>query len=401
MYSEGGSMGIFDAIKNEIFIDIIEWIENDNETIAYRYDRKGNDIRNGAQLTVREGQTAVFVNEGQIADVFPAGMYELETENLPILSRLKGWKHGFKSPFKAEVYFISTRILSDFAWGTPSPFSIRDPEFGILTLRARGHFSFHVTDPRKFVTAIVGTDGEFTKAEIKDRLRKRFVTQAQSAIAGSGKAFYQMAENLDDLSLELKDRLNEKFGEDFGMALDDTSIQAIEPSEESMAKIEKRDDLFFTDSRIGNYERQARADALKTMAANPGPGGLAAGGMGMGMGLAMANQMGGAYGMNPMGMNPAMMGAGLGMAAGAAGATAPPPPPQSASWYLSVSGQQLGPLPQNQLPAYAQQGQLTAETMVWKQGMAGWAPAGSVPELAALFGAPPQQAAPPTPPPMG
>lgn len=396
-------MGIFDAIKNEIFIDIIEWVETDNDTIAYRYDRKGNDIRNGAQLTVREGQAAIFVNEGELADVFLPGMYELETENLPILSRLKGWKYGFKSPFKAEVYFVSTRILADFNWGTPSPFSIRDPEFGILTLRARGHFSFHVSDPGKFLKGIVGTDGEFTKSEIKDRLRKRFVTQAQSGIAGSGKAFYQMAENLDALSLDLKDRLNGKFQDDFGMTLDDTSIQAIEPSEESMAKIEQRDDVFFHDNRMDNYERRARADALKTMAANPGPGGLAAGGMGMGMGLAMANQMGGMYGA-PMGgmMNPAMMGAGMGgMAAGATAAAAPPPPPQASSWYLSMGGQQVGPLPAGNLASYLQNGQLTAETMVWKQGMAGWAAAGSVSELASLFTAPPQSAAPPTPPPMG
>lgn len=398
-------MGIFDAIKNEIFIDIIEWIEDDGNTIAYRYDRKGNDIRNGAQLTVREGQVAVFVNEGQIADIFKPGMYELETENLPILSRLKGWKYGFKSPFKAEVYFLSTRILADFTWGTPSPFSIRDPEFGILTLRARGHFSFHITDPGKFLPDIVGTDGEFTKAEIKERLRKRFVTQAQSGIAGSGKAFYQMAENLDALSLDLKDRLNPKFQEDFGMTLDDTSIQAIEPSEESMAKIEKRDDVFFNDNRMDNYERQARADALKIMAGNPGPGGLAAGGMGMGMGLAMANQMGGMYGNPAMGMMaPGMMGAGMmgaGMAQAAGGAAAPPPPPQqAATWYVSVGGQQQGPLPASGLSQLAQQGQLTAETMVWKQGMAAWSAAGQVSELSPLLSGPPPQSAPPGPPPM-
>ncbi|MDA3852490.1 MAG: SPFH domain-containing protein, partial [Spirochaetaceae bacterium] len=376
-------MGIFDAIKNEIFIDIIEWIEEDNNTIAYRYDRRGNDIRNGAQLTVREGQCAIFVNEGQLADVFTPGMYELETENLPILSRLKGWKYGFKSPFKAEVYFVSTRILADFNWGTPSPFSIRDPEFGILTLRARGHFSFHVIDAGKFIKGIVGTEGEFTKSEIKDRLRQRFVTQAQSAIAGSGKAFYQMAENLHDLSLELKDRLNEKFNSDFGMTLDDTSIQAIEPSEESMAKIESRDSDMFTDSRIDNYERQARVDALKIMAGNPGAGGLAAGGMGMGMGLAMGNQMGHQMGGGMYGMNPAM-----GMGAAGMGAAAPPPPPQAASWYLSIQGQQAGPIAPQGLMQYAQNGQLTAETMVWKQGMAAWTPARQVAELAQLFGPP-------------
>jgi membrane protease subunit (stomatin/prohibitin family) len=372
-------MGIISALKTELFIDIIEWIENDNDTIAFRYDRKGNDIRNGAKLTVREGQTAVFVNEGQLADVFDPGMYTLETQNLPILSRLKGWQYGFKSPFKAEVYFISTRSLAGFMWGTPAPFSIRDPEFGVLSLRARGAFSFRVGDASAFIRAIVGTEGEFTKDEIRDRLRQRFVTQAQSGIAGCGKPFYQMAENLAAISAELKDRLAPAFYSEYGLMLEDASIQAIELTEESAKKIEGRDEAMFNDKRIDNYERMARADALKNLASNPGAGGLAAGAMGMGMGMAVAGQAGGMMGM------------------GIPGAGMPPPLPQAAPWYISVNGQQVGPVAPAQLQAYAQQGQLTAATMAWRQGMAGWAAAGSIPELAALFGPP---SAPPSPPPL-
>jgi len=378
-------MGIIEALKKELFIDIIEWVENDNDTIAFRYDRKGNDIRSGAKLTVREGQTAVFINEGQLADVFLPGMYTLETQNLPILSRLKGWPYGFKSPFKAEVYFISTRSLAGFMWGTPAPFSIRDPEFGILTLRARGSFTFHVGDAGAFIRAIVGTEGEFTKDEIKDRLRQRFVTQAQSGIAGSGKPFYQMAENLVDISAELKERLAPAFYSEFGLIIEDASIQAIEPTEESQAKINSRDDLMFNDKRIDNYERMARVDSMKILAGNPGAGGLAAGGMGMGMGMAVAGQMGGM-------MNPAM--------GTMAPAGAPPPLPQAAPWYISVQGQQTGPIAPQQLGAYIQQGQLSAGTMVWRQGMAGWVAAGTQPELASLFGPPPLGAVPPSPPPL-
>lgn len=320
-------MGLWDAIKNEVFIDIIEWIEEDDSTLSFRYDRKGNDIRNGAQLTVREGQTAVFVNEGQPADVFAPGMHELSTENLPILSRLKGWKYGFKSPFKAEIYFISSRIVTGFHWGTPSPFMMRDPEFGILKVMARGDFTLHVIDPGKFLKNIIGTEGEITKSEIKDRLRKKFITEAQSAIAEMKKPFYEMAEHLDDVSEELKNRVELVFVEDYGISLDQSNVQSIELTEESMAKVEQRDELMFADGRMGNYERQARADALKIMAGNPGPGGLAAGGMGMGMGLAMANQMGGGMYGNPMamGMNPAMMGAGMAGAGMAAGMGAAPP----------------------------------------------------------------------------
>ncbi len=394
-------MGVWDAIKKEIFIDIIEWIENDDSTLAFRYDRKGNDIRNGASLTVREGQTAVFINEGQLADIFTPGMYELTTENLPVLSRLKGWKYGFKSPFKAEVYFISTRIVTGFHWGTPAPFMIRDPEFGVLKLRARGHFSIHVVDAGKFIKNVVGTDGEFTRDEIKDRLRKKFITEAQSAIAELRKPFYEMAAQLDDLSFSIKDRINLVFIEQYGLSLDDTSVQSIELDEASMAKVEQRDEMFFTDSRIGNYERQARADAMKILAGNPGAGGLAAGGMGLGMGLAAANQFagGGNYGMNPaMGMgNPAMMGMAAGAGAAMGQQAAPPPPPMPASFYIAVNGAQQGPFSLQQLSGLAGQGQFSAETMVWKQGMASWSPASSVPELSGLFQSGPSNVPPPPP----
>jgi len=395
-------MGLWDAINREVFIDIIEWLEADDSTLACRYDRKGNDIRNGAQLTVREGQTAVFVSEGQLADIFGPGMHELSTENLPILSRLKGWKYGFKSPFKAEVYFISSRIVTGFFWGTPSPFMLRDPDFGILKVMARGEFSLHVLDPGKFLKNVVGTEGEITKSEITDRLRRKFITEAQSAIAEMRKPFYQMAEHLDDLSEELKNRIELVFVQDYGLSLDQSNVQSIELAEESMAKVEKRDEVFFNDGRMSNYERQARADALRIMAGNPGPGGLAAGGMGMGMGLAMANQMGGMMGANPMGVNPALMGAGMAGAgmAGAAGAGAvPPPPPGEPVFHILVQGQQQGPVPASQLPALAQQGILTPETLVWKPGMAAWAAAGTLPELAGLF-APPPGSVPPPPPPV-
>ncbi len=381
-------MGVWDAIKKEIFIDIIEWIENDDSTLAYRYDRKGNDIRNGAALTVREGQTVVFVNEGQLADVFKPGMYELTTENLPVLSRLKGWKYGFKSPFKAEVYFISSRIVTGFHWGTPAPFMIRDPEFGILKLRARGHFSIHVIDAAKFIRNVVGTDGEFTKDEIQDRLRKKFITEAQSAIAELGKPFYEMAAQLDDLSFSIKDRINLVFIDQYGLSLDDTSVQSIELDESSMAKVEKRDELLFTDSRIGNYERQARADAMKILAGNPGAGGLAAGGMGLGMGLAAAGQYaGGGYGMNPaMGIgNPAMMGMAAGAGAAMGQAAAPPPPPLPAAFYIAVNGAQQGPFSVQQLSAMAAQGQINSGTLVWKQGMAAWTAASAVQDLSVIF----------------
>lgn len=381
-------MGLLDKLKGEL-IDIIEWIEEDDNMIACRFERYGNEIKNGAQLTVREGQIAIFVNEGELADIFYPGMYELHTENLPILSTLKGWKYGFSSPYKAEVCFLSTRIITGFGWGTPTPFRIRDPEFGILEITARGHFSFHVIDPAKFLRNVVGTEGEFTKQEIQNRLRKKFVTEAISAIAETGKSFYDMAGHYDDISQDIRHRVELTFVDQYGISLDDTSVQSIDLTEKSAQKVEARDELMFTDSRIGNYERQARADSMKLLAQNPGPGGLAAGGMGLGMGLAVANQMGGA--MNPMaGGQPPMPGPG-----------APPPPPPAAAFHVFVNGQQYGPYQPQQIGQMAQQGQITPETQVWKPGMAGWTPASSVPELANLFqpSAPPPP--PPPPPPMG
>lgn len=392
-------MGLLDKLKGEL-IDIVQWIEDDDTTLAYRFERYGNEIKNGAQLTVREGQIAVFINEGQLADIFQPGMYELTTANLPILSTLKGWKYGFNSPFKAEVYFITSRIVTGFGWGTPGPFRMRDPEFGILELTARGHFSFHVMDAAKFIRNVIGTEGEFTKEEIRDRLRKKFVTEAISAIAESGKSFYDMAQHYDELSADLKRRVEQTFVEDYGIGLDDTSVQSIDLTEKSAAKVESRDSDMWADQRLmkGTYQQQAQADALKLMAQNPGAGGLASGGMGMGMGLAMANRMaGGGMGNPGAGMMAPMAGAMMGAGMGAA---APPPPPGGAAFHLYLNGQQIGPVPVNQLPQMVQGGQITPETQVWAQGMAGWTPAGQVPALAALFGGG-QAAAPPPPPPVG
>lgn len=373
-------MGLLNKLKGE-FIDIIEWTEDGADIIAYRFERYGNEIKNGAKLTVRESQTAVFINEGQVADVFQPGMYDLTTENLPILSTLKGWKYGFHSPFKAEVVFISTREITGFGWGTPGPFRMRDPEFGVLELTARGHFSFHVMDPVKFVRKVVGTEGEFTREEIEDRLRKKFVTEAISGIAEMNKSFYDMAQHYDEISEMLKERVDPTFLERYGIGLDDTSVQSIDLTERSAEKVEKRDDMFFASDRMGMYERKARADSMLGLANNEGAGGgMAAGGMGLGMGMAMAGQMGAATG-QPQ----------------APAGQVPPPPPPPAGYFFYVNGQQMGPFGIAQVQQMVAGGRLTGQTMVWKQGMAGWTALQTVPELAGFLRA---GGTPPPPPPM-
>src|SRR4051794_40615800 len=154
-------MSLWDKIKGE-FIDIVQWTDDSQDTMVYRFERYGNQIKNGAQLTVRESQVAVFVNEGQFADVFQPGMYTLTTENMPIMSTLKGWKYGFNSPFVAEVYFVNTKRFTDLKWGTMNPIMMRDPDFGIVRVRAFGSYVIQVKDAEMFLKKVVGTDGQFT-----------------------------------------------------------------------------------------------------------------------------------------------------------------------------------------------------------------------------------------------
>ena len=164
-------MDIFGKIKEKLsneFIDIVEWLDYTDDTIAHRFERYQNEIKNGAKLIVREGQTAVFVNEGQLADVFTPGTYELTTKNLPILATLKGWKYGFNSPFKAEVYFVNTHLFTDEKWGTKNPVTLSDERFGLVEIRAFGTYAFRISDAGKFIIDIVGTDNNFTNYEINE-----------------------------------------------------------------------------------------------------------------------------------------------------------------------------------------------------------------------------------------
>src|SRR3954447_17937321 len=190
-------MGLFDKLKGEL-IDIIEWNEaTDSTLLAYRFPRYNNEIKYGAKLTVREGQAAVFVNEGQIADVFRPGMYTLQTQNMPILSTLKGWKYGFSSPFKAEVYFISTKRWTDQKWGTQNPIMLRDPEFGPVRVRAFGTYAVQVTDPATFLRQLVATDPSFETYEITAQLRNTIVARFTDALGRAKLAVLDLAGNYD------------------------------------------------------------------------------------------------------------------------------------------------------------------------------------------------------------
>src|SRR5215468_10254535 len=201
------AMAFFDKLSSQ-FIDIIDWMEPaQSDVIAYRFPRYQNEIKMGAKLIVREGQNAVFVNEGRLADVFTPGTYTLSTQNLPILTTLMGWKYGFNSPFKAEVYFISMRQWTDRKWGTQNPIMMRDPEFGPVRVRAFGTYAFHVSDPGTFLKQLVATDPSFETWEIAHQLRNVIVSRFVDGVGQLKIAVLDMAGNYDTIGKLVQDRI--------------------------------------------------------------------------------------------------------------------------------------------------------------------------------------------------
>lgn len=376
-------MGLWDKLKNEL-IDIIEWLDDSRDTMVHRFDRADNEIKNGAQLIVREGQAAVFVNEGQIADVFEPGTYSLVTKNLPILSKLKGWKYGFESPFKAEVYFVSTRRFGDLKWGTKNPIMLRDPEFGPVRLRAFGSYEMRVDDPGVFLKEVVGTDGRFRTSEIVDRLRGLIVPQFTDKLGESRIPVLDLAANYEELGELIRERMHDEFSESYGLEVTKLVVENISLPPAVEEALDKRTSM----GVIGDLDRYTKfqaAEAMEAAATNPAGGG-ASEGMGLGMGFGMAQAMAGA-------MAPQTPPAGPAPAAPAAPAT-PPPLPASVSYFAALDGQQAGPFDLEQLRSYVQAGRISRSTLVWCAGMANWTAAGEVADLASLFASVP----PPLPP---
>ena len=359
-------MGIWDKLKGEL-IDIIEWIDDTRDTMVYRFQRYDNEIKYGAKLVVRESQVAAFVNEGRLADIYHPGTYTLETQNMPILSTLRGWKYGFSSPFKAEVYFVSTKAFTGRKWGTKNPIMLRDSEFGPVRLRAFGTYGIKVSDPGTFLKQFVGTDGRFTVDELGDQLRDMVVARFTDILGESKIPALDLAANQDELGKFVSDRMKADFSP-FGLEIVALVVENISLPPEVEAAMDKRTSM----GVIGNLNAYAQfqaANALEQAAKNPSGGGNAAAGMGMGMGFAMANQMGQVMG------NPQMGGAGM----------APPPIPGSVSYFAALGGQQAGPFDIQTLQGKVSGGEIERTTLVWKQGMQQWTAAEQVVELSKLF----------------
>jgi membrane protease subunit (stomatin/prohibitin family) len=368
-------MGLFDKIRGE-FVDIIEWTDESNNTMVYRFERYQNEIKNGAKLTVREGQMAVFINEGKIADVFEPGMYTLTTENLPILATLKGWTHGFNSPFKAEVYFISTRNITDQRWGTKNPITLSDPRFGMLEIRAFGTYVIKVKDAPVFIREIVGTDGHFTSEEIAEQLRSLIVTRFTDAVGEAGFPVEAFAAKLNELSDFVHGQISPEF-EQYGVEVTKFLVENVSMPEEVKKEIFELSRLNAID--LNKLTQMKAAKAMEAAAENPS--GTAGAGMGMGMGFAMANQMGQAM----MPQQPP------------AGATpppvqAPPPPPPippALTFFVVQNGQQSGPFDLETLKQMAMARQINQESLFWREGMAAWSAGSTIAELTSVFGSVP------------
>ncbi|CAL1518395.1 SPFH domain-containing protein [Chitinophaga sp. MM2321] len=366
-------MGIFDKLRNE-FIDIIEWTDPSADTIVWKFPRYQNEIKMNAKLTVRESQVAVFMNEGKIADVFQPGMYTLTTQNMPILTTLQGWKYGFNSPFKADIFFVSMRQFTNQKWGTKNPVMLRDAEFGPLRLRAFGSYAFRVKDGALFLKEIAATNPEYTVDGINEQLRNLAVSRGMDAIAEAQIPVLDLAAKYDEVSLLITEKIRPEFNE-LGLDLTKFLIENISLPPEVEAALDKRSSMGIV-GNLGAYAQFQAANAMEKAAENTAGGGLAAAGLGAGMGAAMMGQVGNVFQNNQN--NPANPAAG-------AGAGAPPPLPPTAAFFVAVEGKQTGPYDLEQLRQLAVGGSLQAQTLVWKNGMAAWAAASAVPELAPVL----------------
>ncbi|WP_241777784.1 SPFH domain-containing protein [Streptomyces sp. CT34] len=386
-----------DRVRGE-FIDILEWTDDSRDTIVWRFPRYENEIKMGAKLIVRESQVAVFVNMGRIADVFAPGMYELQTGNLPILSTLQGWKYGFHSPFKAEVYFVTTRQFTDMKWGTQNPVTVRDPEFGMVRLRAFGGYAARVTDPAKLLTELAGTDPMFRTEEVEEYFRQLIVGKLGTLLGSSGIPMLDLAARQSELGDRLGKMLTDELAASHGISIPKFVIENISLPPEVEQAIDARSRMGII-GNLDNYARMQAADAVRDAANNPGGAGE---GVGLGLGMAAGQQMAQAFatpqqqGQPGQQVQPGQQQSYSPAAPAPGGGAVPPPLPgqQQYQWHVAVDGQQQGPYDHATFTGHISSGAVRAGMLVWRDGMAGWQPVENVPELAQHFRATP----PPLPP---
>jgi membrane protease subunit (stomatin/prohibitin family) len=376
---------LWQKVRGE-FVDVIEWSEDDGadpsgaaDTLVWRFPRQDNAIKVGAQLTVREGQWAVFVNEGQIADGFGPGRHRLETRNLPVLTTLLCLPYGFESPFKADVFFVATRQFTDLRWGTRHPMILRDPELGPVRVRGFGTYALRVSDPARLIREVSGASSQFTVEGISEQLRNLIVTHLADLLGESGIPVLDLPARYDELSRKLQERLGPQFAS-YGLQMPTLLIENLSLPPEVEAALDRSSGIALTGD-LQAFTTYQSGIALEKAAANPGGAASAAAGLAMGF---------------AMGTPPASP-------------PSPPPPcpvppaaegeggPAQRAYHLVLSGESQGPYLLSQLRSLRRDGRLQADTLAWHPALEGWRAAGEITELAPLFQAPP----PPPPPPLG
>ena len=288
-------MSILDKVKEAAlnqFIEVIEWLDESKDTLLYRFPVAGQEIKNGAQLIVRESQAAVFVFEGQIGDVFTPGRYTIDGGNTPILSKLGAWKYGFNSPMKSEVYFVNTKQFTDMKWGTSNPVMLRDADFGIVRLRAFGAYSLRVADPGEFIKEVAGTNAHFQTEDIDGQLKRAIVTEFSDALGELKIPALDLAAQYKEVGESIREKINEDFA-GYGLVVTKFYVENISLPPEVEAAMDKRSSM----GALGDaqtYMQFQAADALRDAAQNEGGGaGL---GAGLGAGFAVGGQMANAFG---------------------------------------------------------------------------------------------------------
>ncbi len=275
------------------FIDVIDWVEPGDGILAYRYPMQDREIQNGGQLTVRDSQLAVFVNEGKVADQFTPGLYKLTTQTLPILTYLKNWDKAFQSPFKSDVFFFSTRTQTDQHWGTPQPITIRDKEFGAVRIRAFGIYAYHIADAKIFYEKISGTREQYMVADLEGQLRNTIVGTLTNTFAQSNVPFLDMAANQTELGQKVATLLAPGFA-NFGLNLDTFVVENLSLPDELQKILDQRISMNMLGD-MNRYTQFQAAQAIPIAAGNEG-GGAAGLGAGLGVGMGMAQTMMGAMG---------------------------------------------------------------------------------------------------------
>ncbi|SFV54574.1 Putative virion core protein (lumpy skin disease virus) [hydrothermal vent metagenome] len=341
-------MGFFDWITGQ-FIDVIDWVDDSNDTMVYRFERDGNEIKYGAKLTVRQSQMAIFVNEGEIADILGPGIYELETKNLPIMTSLQHWDHGFNSPFKAEVYFVNTKRFTDLKWGTKNPIMVRDPEFAMVRLRAFGTYEIRITDPKKFMNEIVGTDAHFTTDEVENQLTNLILAKLPTVLGESKVPVLDMASNYEKFSKYISEKIA-PFFEEYGLELTKILIENISLPAEVEKALDKRTSRAVT----GNLDEYIKYQTGNALGAEGG--GTMSDMMGMGAGLAMGQQM--AQQMNNTSTS---------------NKNTPPALPQNEKIYhVALDNASQGPYSLDTIKEYITKGIIKKDTLVWREGLSNW-----------------------------